>query len=260
MFSSSNSEAEDNKFKQRLVGALVLIALAVIIIPMFLDFRKDYGRVIRGSNIPPKPDDFHTEVIAITPPEEARPLPAVKESAEVPTDEAATDEVPTDEASTEEPPSEPPVLTARPETPAKKPAASPPKTARPETSTPPVKTTPVPEPAKEVAKVVPEAVPKETVPEAAPKKEVVPRKEVAPAVEGGWIVQLGSFSNTQNAEELRDQLLKKNYKAFVDEVTVEGKRIQRVRIGPFEKKSGADATRDKLAIEMKLDAIVLSNQ
>ena len=79
-------------------------------------------------------------------------------------------------------------------------------------------------------------------------------------MEGGWIVQLGSFSNKQNAEDLRDQLLKKDYKAFVDEVNVDGKLIQRVRIGPFVKKSGADATRDKLAIELKLDAIVLGNQ
>jgi DedD protein len=48
--------------KQRIIGAIVLIALAVIIVPMLLDLRKDYDSVISGSNIPPKPDDFRIEV------------------------------------------------------------------------------------------------------------------------------------------------------------------------------------------------------
>lgn len=48
--------------KQRITGALVLIALAVIIVPMVLDFRQDYDRGITSTNIPPKPDDFKVEV------------------------------------------------------------------------------------------------------------------------------------------------------------------------------------------------------
>jgi len=49
--------------RQRLIGAVVLIALAVIAIPLVLDLRKDYEHVIGSSNIPPKPDDFRVEVI-----------------------------------------------------------------------------------------------------------------------------------------------------------------------------------------------------
>jgi len=48
--------------KQRIIGAIVLIALAVIIVPLVLDLRKDYDHVIHGTNIPPKPDDFRVEV------------------------------------------------------------------------------------------------------------------------------------------------------------------------------------------------------
>jgi len=66
MFSPPGSDNADSKIKQRLVGAAVLIALAVIIVPMILDFRKDYDHVIKGTNIPPKPDDFHVEVCAFT--------------------------------------------------------------------------------------------------------------------------------------------------------------------------------------------------
>jgi len=48
--------------KQRVTGAVVLIALAVIIVPLILDFRQDYDRGITSTNIPPRPDDFKVEV------------------------------------------------------------------------------------------------------------------------------------------------------------------------------------------------------
>lgn len=208
MFASPKPEDEENKFKQRIVGALVLIALAVIIVPLVLDFRKDYGRVIKGTNIPPKPDDFRVEVMPLTPPEDLKTLPANGEPAETSS------------------PAPPPESAA--------PAATPPKT---------VKQEPAPGPAKTVTAKKPAPPPGETA---------------STTVEEGWIVQLGSFSSKQNAEDLRDQIQKKGFKAFVDEVMVDGKPIQRVRIGPMEKKSGAEAIRDKLAADMKLDAIVLS--
>jgi len=70
MLSAPKSTDDTSRFKQRLVGALVLIALAAIVIPLMLDFRKDYGHVIKGTNIPPKPDDFRVEVVPIKPPPE----------------------------------------------------------------------------------------------------------------------------------------------------------------------------------------------
>ncbi len=56
---------QENKIKQRVVGGLVLLALAVIFIPMVLDFRKDYDQVISGTNIPPKPKDFRVETFEL---------------------------------------------------------------------------------------------------------------------------------------------------------------------------------------------------
>ncbi len=52
---------QEVNIKQRIVGGLVLLALAVIFVPMVLDFRKDYDQVINGTNIPPKPKDFRVE-------------------------------------------------------------------------------------------------------------------------------------------------------------------------------------------------------
>ena len=42
--------------KQRLVGAVVLVSLAVIFIPMLLDSGEKGGMPLFGSNIPEKPD------------------------------------------------------------------------------------------------------------------------------------------------------------------------------------------------------------
>jgi len=56
---------QEVNIKQRVVGGLVLLALAVIFVPMVLDFRKDYDQVINGTNIPPKPKDFRVETFAL---------------------------------------------------------------------------------------------------------------------------------------------------------------------------------------------------
>ncbi|MCF6323136.1 MAG: SPOR domain-containing protein [Gammaproteobacteria bacterium] len=56
---------QENKLKQRVVGGLVLLALAVIFIPMVLDFRKDYDQVINGTNIPPKPKEMRVETFEL---------------------------------------------------------------------------------------------------------------------------------------------------------------------------------------------------
>lgn len=52
----------------RVVGALVLVALAVIFVPMVLDLRKDYGRVITRTNIPEKPEEYQVKEVPLTPP------------------------------------------------------------------------------------------------------------------------------------------------------------------------------------------------
>ncbi len=74
---------QENKLKQRVVGGLVLLALAVIFIPMVLDFRKDYDQVINGTNIPPKPKDMRVETFELNQtPQVKVPRLAVGESVE----------------------------------------------------------------------------------------------------------------------------------------------------------------------------------
>lgn len=47
----------NEKLKQRLVGAIVLVSLAVIFIPMMLDGGESSSMPMFGSNIPDRPDD-----------------------------------------------------------------------------------------------------------------------------------------------------------------------------------------------------------
>jgi len=52
--------------KVRLVGAIVLVSLAVIFIPMILDGREVTEQFVTNSNIPPKPDrEFVSKVIPL---------------------------------------------------------------------------------------------------------------------------------------------------------------------------------------------------
>jgi len=73
----------------------------------------------------------------------------------------------------------------------------------------------------------------------------------------GWVVQLGSFSNQKNADELMEQLRKKTYHVFVEKITQDGLTVYRVRIGPQRQRADAEEIRDKLARELQLKAMVL---
>ncbi|MCP4042710.1 MAG: hypothetical protein GY731_12275, partial [Gammaproteobacteria bacterium] len=52
--------------KQRLVGATVLAAVGVVVLPMVLDDRQDFDGVIQSSNIPDKPKlDFQSRIVPL---------------------------------------------------------------------------------------------------------------------------------------------------------------------------------------------------
>ena len=73
----------------------------------------------------------------------------------------------------------------------------------------------------------------------------------------GWVVQLGSFSNQKNADELREKLQKMAYHVFVEQISQGGQTVYRVRIGPQRQRSDADTIRDRLARELQLKAMVM---
>jgi DedD protein len=61
-------EGQRPNLTHRLVGALVLIALAVILVPMILDFNAERLRPTSRDNIPEKPRDFRIEEVPLIAP------------------------------------------------------------------------------------------------------------------------------------------------------------------------------------------------
>ena len=117
--------------------------------------------------------------------------------------------------------------------------------AAPETSPPEPAKTPEPVP---VAKAPsPPAQSKEPARQAkpvvdpAPARPAVVVRQTAPAAgnsgqtsagNSGWVVQLGSFSSQQNAQQLADDVSQRGFSAYLTAVDRSGKKLYRVRVGP----------------------------
>jgi DedD protein len=102
------------------------------------------------------------------------------------------------------------------------------------------------------------AKPDPTPPAPAPQRDPEPRAaqeepEAAPAEEpavssstGMWAVQLGSFSNRENAERLAADLRKRGFFPFLSQVSTGSGDLHRVRIGPQKDRASAEAVAAEL--------------
>jgi DedD protein len=224
----------DNLVKQRVIGAVVLVALAVIFIPMLLESpEEELGPV--GSNLPDRPEmSVHDRIEPLTlpePPPESDPAQMVLEP---PVDGLAAGDAGSAEA---------------PQAPATEAAPAPMVPAEP--ATPPVAETPVEPPP--VATAPPAAPPAAApAPEPAPEPAPVPAKPLS-----GWVVQLAALSNKDNAMALRERLRGLGYTAFVEETkTAQGTQF-RVRVGPELERSNADNLRTRLEQQVQIKGIVM---
>ena len=109
----------------------------------------------------------------------------------------------------------------------------------------------VEKPAAVVAEAVTPAVqqPKPEAEQPKPEPEQPkPESQAAPAssATGMWAVQLGSFSNKENAEKLAADLRKQGYAAFLSQLTTDKGTLHRVRIGPQKDRAAAEAMAARL--------------
>lgn len=203
----------DKALKQRLVGASVLVALAVVVLPMLLSGQQGGPQESRRIDLPPKPQElaFETRRFPIGEPAEGQPsqLPDGPVLDRRPANPVNPDPGP------DEPIDEAPVPGAEPA----------PEPARPDDSAS------TPEPGEELAV------------DAAPVEP--PAAEPAPAMEapGGerYLVQVASFSSTANADRLAQQLGARDLPVLRDTVDAAAGRLYRVRVGPYDERSAADA-------------------
>ncbi len=157
--------------KQRLLGAVILAALLVILVPELLDGAGHKSRYAKQLQIPPEP------VFQPMP-----PLPAAEPAAPVAV-----------------------------------------------TKTPPAGKSPV-------------------------TKQAV--KKVDPLL-NAWALQVGSFSDYDNARILRDKLRAESYAAYIDVKKTPGKKIWRVRIGPELDKRRLEKLKKRLLKQRKIKAMVV---
>jgi DedD protein len=196
----------DLSLKQRLLGAIVLIALAVIFVPMLLSgpAPKQTSETVNLA-IPPAPDrEFQNRVLPVDPTQQP---PASTASAPITKSETL--------ATVETPPR--PAEIPQPTTPV--PAEPTPPAAKTET---PVPATPAPAPKTEA-----------TAADKAPGR----------AANGRFFVHLGIYASTKNAGDLVTSLKQGGFAAFAEASEYQGKPAERVRVGPFEDRAAAEAAR-----------------
>jgi DedD protein len=197
----------DPALKQRLLGAVVLVALAVIFLPMLLDSPAPPSGEAMRVEIPPPPDRrFETRVL---------PLDAGQPAVD-----------PSERAAVALPPEEP-IATLEAEVPARIDAISGEDTSG--AAQPPAQAAsePPPPPPARVAAV----------------ERPAPGRLPGSTADGRFMVNLGSFGQRQNADSLADQMRGTGISAQVDLVTVDGRTLSRVRSGPYRTRTEADQVR-----------------
>jgi len=207
--------------KTRLVGAIVLVSLAVIFIPILLDGQDGERSPLAEQFVPERPGyQFEPLDIPLRPlPPVVEGLPRVVDPADLEPYErlADGDSAPKGQSSPEAP------------APAPNPAPN-----------------PAPSPAPTQAKAAPSAPSQPSSP---------PSAEQTLA----WVVQVGSFSQQANALALRDRLRQQGFTAFVDRASITAGSTWRVRVGPELRRENAERLQQRLKNEMKIEGIVVGH-
>lgn len=213
--------------RRRLVGAILLVTVAVVILPMVLDQE-------------PRPV---TQDIAIHIPSKGRGsdfAPRVAPSAETP--RAAPQ---TQAARPPAAPEAPKAADSAVEAPAPKAEAEKPK-SEPEAPKPVPDKPPEPPPAANAAREAPAPEPKA-------------QAQGGPAAKAeAFVVQLDAFSNPANAKQQQKRLADAGIKSFTDTVRTQKGELTRVRVGPYASREQAEQMRDKLA-RLGVKSVVVAN-
>lgn len=257
--------------KQRLVGAVVLVSVGVLFLPvLFEGVPTPEEPRIETTNIPPKPETgFNSRIIPLegdatvtlpappaTPaaPEStpaaipATPPPPVPKAGSTRNITADTTTTPAsagaNKPATVSKPAEKPLPNKSPERSAADKASA----DKLKLENPPGGKTPL---EQNLANKSPPP------PTPATAKSSTPEKSEQRVGVTAWVVQLGSFSSEQNARELETRLQKEGYAAFVEKLYASDGQKFRVRIGPELLRAKALEVRDKVENDLNLKGIVV---
>ncbi len=209
----------DEKLKRQLIGGVVLLGLLVIVIK-WLGSGGELELVEPSANAQ---TDRETRVYDLSQLDVdgqpiSRPAPDEASAAEADTEDAAEGLPPTAE-----------------------PIASAPAPVEPVLAPPPGKAiTPAPPPAQ-----------------ASVKPAATPASKPAASATGDWVVQVGSYSSESNAEALKTRLQAAGYPSELAEVSVAGRKMYRLRAGPYAEEAAARTAAAELEVLLKQKVSVL---
>ncbi|NEV62366.1 SPOR domain-containing protein [Thiorhodococcus minor] len=98
----------------------------------------------------------------------------------------------------------------------------------------------------------PAAEPKPAPRTAAPPPPPPPRADAVPS----WVVQVASLGSSASASALADKLKGAGFTAFVERAEVRGKTFYRVRVGPEVDRDAAERAAAMLRQQQKLDTLI----
>lgn len=223
----------DIKTKHRIIGIVVLVALAVIIIPLFFGRSPEKGPRI-ASSIPNAPSK----------PEVQLAIPSASQSNNA--SELAVQPLQPANASS---------------TPGTNIAPAPEESADTTQATPAINPTPTTIPA--AAPVEPKAAPKihhePRTKTGTPKTKLAKHHSETKLAAAGeaWTIQLASFSQRANAQQLIKQLRAKGFAAYLHEAKTKENLVCRVFVGPELNRKKADSLAQKLHSEFHLKGVVV---
>ena len=214
----------DKAYKQRMVGALVLVALAVIFLPMLFSRQDEQRQVTVDAPAAPQAPavaQIQMETVAV-------PEPQVLPQEPVPSD---------DEVAEQAAPAAP-IASAAP-APAPAPVAK------------PVAPAPAPAPV-----VKPTTAPAQPIAALSAKPDTTQSRVDANGLSVSWSVQLASLSSRASAESLQKTLRSQGYNAYIR--SAEG--MNRVYVGPLIERAEAERLRDVINRQQKLKGFVVRFQ
>ena len=218
----------EQTLQARLIGATVLVALAVLLIPELLSGRKTVEPAVEEGAAAKGTRSFTIELGS----------PGGSTSVPGPSAPSATAQASRAPA----PAGEPGTLDETPQSGA---ALDPPDVA--------AAAGPAPSPPAE------QAADSDAAPaSAAPAASSPPAESAKPAEAGGWVVQVGAFGSGDAARRLVDELSAAGFEAHVSPVTRSGRTLHRVRVGPVAERPAADQLAQRLGAR-GLPAAVVEN-
>jgi DedD protein len=206
----------ETRVKERLTGAVILVALIVLLVPELLSGPHSVQqRPARAADAPPERSFTVDLTDGPRKSSAAVPQPAAPDPGPAPTATSVATPVPTSPG---------PSATdgvASPPSPSPPPRSAPASVARNVSAA-----APPPAPAGGTAHAHAHSQPTGTV--------------------AGWAIQVGSFTSRENAERLASELRARNFVASVAGSTTNGRKLYRVRVGPEPDRTSAQALAARL--------------